>query len=494
MKKLNYLFIVMMLASGLFMQSCNKDQDVQVAEETELQFNITQTDFEFKGTETVPECQDLSMDYVVFDFAGTTYTSPIMFANGSFLTKTVKLQAGAGTYALTSFLVYHDVLPIGQGDEDVLIKAAPAVGSEYHDLMVNPLNMDITVEAFKKAQITVDVLCFEDLMYEDFGFTWFELNQVKIERQCFFGDVCTGKINEYVGSLYENQANGLQMDMPAIMEIKAYKEGVLFRTFSNEAYLGEGQCLEVYWANDEDLVENFTFELYVLLPQGTGMAYQLIDTYNFQDEVGVTTGADGVVDFVLGNCSLVDADFTYPAWVNLPADPFTMTLTDAGNMSNGVSATHGTYIDILLAGIPTGYDIFDGTFGSFCGDKNQNIAYQTYNVKIASSLYPLPAGITQITPTQLEQINYMFNNLHLYPGYEAIDLDDFNSIPEPLWVDVQNAIWYIVGDITSPAPAIATDATANGAGYTPLPGGWATVIFYDVDTYDVQIQLMPLDP
>ena len=126
--------------------------------------------------------------------------------------------------------------------------------------------------------------------------------------------------------------------------------------------------------------------------------------------------------------------------------------------------------------------------------KNQNIAYQTYNVKIASSLYPLPAGITQITPTQLEQINYMFNNLHLYPGYEAIDLDDFNSIPEPLWVDVQNAIWYIVGDITSPAPAIATDATANGAGYTPLPGGWATVIFYDVDTYDVQIQLMPLDP
>jgi len=499
-----------MIASGLFMQSCNKDQDVQKAPEGEFQFTITQTDFDFKGTDVlVPECLDLSMDYVKFNFNGVDYTSPVMFANGSFLTKTVKLAPG--TYNLTEFLVYHDAGVIGDESDDVLIKAAPAVNSEYWDLMENPLDLAVTIDAFKKVQKTIDVLCFEDLVYQQFGFTWFNLNQVKIERQCFFGDVCTGKVYEYENSLYESQANGLQMDMPAIMEIVASKYDsasaayVPFRTFSNAAYFGEGQCLEVYWANDEDLVEDFRFELYVLLPQGLGMAYQLVgtydfqdeDTYDFQDEDGVATGADGVVDFVLGNCSLVDADFTYPAWVNLPSGSFTMHVDSVGNMATGNAAPHGTYFDITLSGIAPGYDIFNGTFGSFCGDKDQYISVgSTHTVNIASSLYPLPEGINQVTSLQLERMNYMFNNLHLYPGFEAIDLDDFTSIPEPLWADVQNAIWFIVGDIADPGLIIATDAINNVTltnGYAPLPGGWATVVFF-VDGAEVQIQLMPLDP
>jgi len=320
MRKLNYLVVLFVFVGGLFLQSCNKDE-VQKVPEAEMQFVINQTDFEFKTLDdSVPMCQDLSMDYVVFELAGTTYTSPIMFANGKFLTKTVKLDAIDGTYALTSFFVYHDNLPVGPDSQDVMIKAAPLPNSTYHDLMVNKLDLEISVEAFEKAEVIIDVLCYEDIFYDAFGFTWFDMNQVRIERQCVFGDICIPddylfEGSPYIQSLYADQENGLQTDMPAIMEVKVYKSTELIRTFSNANwdYPGEGSCLEVYYANDEDLAESFTYEVYVLKPNeanGT-MEYQLVGTINFDDEVGGITGDDGVVDFVVGDCNLDDVDYQW---------------------------------------------------------------------------------------------------------------------------------------------------------------------------------------
>ena len=88
----------------------------------------------------------------------------------------------------------------------------------------------------------------------------------------------------------------------------------------------------------------------------------------------------------------------------------------------------------------------------------------------------------------------MFNNLHHYAGFEDVNLDDFTqNIDQTLWVNIQNAIWFILGDISDPNVDFATNAIANGTGYTPLPGGWAVVVFY-VEDGGVQIQLMPLDP
>ncbi|OYT15675.1 MAG: hypothetical protein B7C24_11765 [Bacteroidetes bacterium 4572_77] len=324
MKKSKHISLFFVLLISVLLFSCQKeDVDIKRASVAELQFEISFTGFDFKTLDdSVPQCQDYSMDYVVFELDNEIYTSPIMNANGRFLTKTVKLPAGY--YTLSRFMVYHTVL---QGD-DILVKAAPLVGSTYHDLMVNKLDLEISIEPFKKKQISVDVLCYEELFAQEFGFSWFDIHQMKIEKQCFFGDLCIPNDyvfegSPYIGSLYQSQSNGLQSDMPAIMEVKVYKEGTLIRTFSNADWAtpGEGDCMEVYYANDENLQgENFTYEVYVLKPDAANeyMVYELMATIDFQDEEGADIGPaygetnwDGVVDFVVGNCNIDNTDYSW---------------------------------------------------------------------------------------------------------------------------------------------------------------------------------------
>ena len=260
-----FRIIILMISAGLLFTACKKDQPSNPGNQTaELEFVIQQTDFgSLKSTrEEVPQCDDQwSMDYVVFNFNGTPYTSPVFLVDGELLTQAVKVvlgqDVGSGVYQLTNFLVYHDVTGNGKSDDDLLLRAAPAPGSTYHHLMVNKLNLDVTVEAFKKHQVIIDVLCFEELFYDNFGFTWFELNDVRIERQCFFGDICVDDFGPYAGSYYASQSGGLQMDMPAIMQIKTYKmvdgnwEGPM-NVFDNvydadgNDWFGEGDYIEVY--------------------------------------------------------------------------------------------------------------------------------------------------------------------------------------------------------------------------------------------------------
>ena len=338
MRKLNYLIIVMMIAGGFLMQSCNKDKDSTDAK-AEISFTIEQTDFDLKSSEEVPMCVDSSMDYVVFKLGQDTFMSPIMYANGSFLTQTVKVDAGIN-YSLTSFLVYHDVLPIGQGNEDILIKAAPASGSIYHDLMTNPLDLTINIAAFTKKQFTIDVLCYEDLYYDDFGFTWFDLNEVVIERVCIFGDICVNDtpygLDAFEGSAYADQSQGLQYDMPAIFRarVRIFDEDTQqwiwppASIFTNIGwqYPGEGNCLEVYWANDIDKDQKFRIILAIWQPKNDGSGnfhyknYKIFEYWNNEDGLvdgsapGVgypVMGADGVIDFVVGGCSIGGADYEW---------------------------------------------------------------------------------------------------------------------------------------------------------------------------------------
>ena len=82
MKKKKILKVSMlMFLSFVLITSCKKDKtiDPQTENTVELEFQIEQTDFGgFKSTNSdVPMCIDLTMDYVVFDFNGTEYTSPL---------------------------------------------------------------------------------------------------------------------------------------------------------------------------------------------------------------------------------------------------------------------------------------------------------------------------------------------------------------------------------------------------------------------------------
>ena len=148
---------MLMIVTGIVFTACKKDQPSDPSEFTvELEFVIEQSDFDnLKSTQDdVPQCDEQwSMDYVVFAFAGNEYWSPIFTVDGEILTQAVKVnvpQSGSATYALTKFLVYHDVQGNGPSSDDLLLRAAPEPNSTYHHLMVNKLDLNVIVEAFKK--------------------------------------------------------------------------------------------------------------------------------------------------------------------------------------------------------------------------------------------------------------------------------------------------------------------------------------------------------
>jgi hypothetical protein len=495
MYKLLYVFMAVLLIG---MVSCNKDLPQPNPVENgqgEIQFNIIQSSFSnFKdGNDETPECSSLTWSYAKFELGGVTYTSPIItMPGGDLLTQVVKLDTG--NYQLTSFYVYNDNGTPNDDTDDVLVRAAPKPNSEYWSLMKNKLNLEIHIDAFKKISFEVDVLCYEDVYYEAFGFTWLDINDVKIEKLCLFGDVCTGKLSDFEGSDYENQENGLQMDMPAIFLVELYKEGVLQRTFTNESWHGEGECLEIHWANDMDLVEHFSLVLKVLLPYGNDFSYREVDSISFTDDaLGLITGNDNVLDFTVGNCNIDGADYVYPAWINVP-DPsveFTMTL------QNQVGASqYGTYIGYDFSGIPAGFDVWDGGWPGWCGDSITHITTGVdYTAHFVNSLQPLPASF-RWNQTQVSVLNWLINHLSDY--FEGINLEDFTAYSAGYqpgdWRTIQNAIWGITNNasVMGLAQTMKSDANSNGVGYRPLPGEYA-VIFIDVNN-TVQLQIILVDP
>lgn len=337
----------MFSAIALLFIACEKDKQEANTKDQQapVEFKIEQSNFDFKTQ--VPECDDDAIwSHVVFsikDADGNTsvYNSTINYIGEEYLTQVIKLDPG--TYLLTSFMVYDT--------EGNIIRAAPMSSSIYHNLMTYQLDLEFIVEPFIKKQVPIDVLCYEELAYDEFGFTWFEFNDVRIEYQCIFGDICVDDYEPYEESLYAGQANGIQFDIPAIFEIHVYKEGVqdALKVFSNAEWLGEGQCLEVYWPNriDEE-GEVFNFELWVLLPTFSGFEYQLIDTWTFHDDEGATAGEDGVVDFVVGNCLLNPADYQYEyIWYGPLHDPILEIQFDEPNNHNmNITSDRNSYFTI----------------------------------------------------------------------------------------------------------------------------------------------------
>lgn len=471
----------MTAAVALLFTACDKDKEQeQTIAEAEFEFKIDQTDFNFKSE--VPECLDLDLDYVKFEIDGVTYTTDIYTVNDQMLTEVIKFAPGDHT--LTSFLVYNDNGTPNDDTDDILVKAAPSENSEYYDLMTFPLDLTFEVDAFYKKQISVDVLCFEDFAYESFGFSWFQFNDIKIEKSYFFGDICTGCYDDFAGSLYADQTNGVQMDMPAIFKIKIYKENTsndvyeLIREFDNVGtpgelpYLGEGAPLEIYWPNDLGKTENFKMDLLVLLPSGNDFDYELINSWEFTDENGPSAGTDDVVDFVVGSCQYQGSDYNFPYWLNLPDGEFTMT---TGNSSPG---SLGTYFDVTFSGIGDGYNLSNGTFGVYCGDKNNtiNLGSTFTNTTAYNSLSTNLPEDFPLTSEETVLVNYFFNNIGDY-----ISGWDYNNPTD--YAIVQDVIWGITdADTFTPtgeALTILNQVMVNGAGYVVPPGGYAGIILWE---------------
>ena len=425
----------------------------------------------------------LEPDYAHIVISGVDYYPQVFRIDGILYTQNIKLNIVGGSptyYTVDLFILYDDGgTPGGTLPEadDQIVMGTPTDVSAYKDYVQWPVPFEIYVTAFEKLQIPIEVLCFQDDVYTEFGFDWFVITEIVIREQCFFGDICVKHPDDYIGSLYENQSTGLQLDMPAIVELHVFKNGtpVPYSPFTNasvDANWGVGAPLCIQYPDNLNVTgESFTVELWIHVKWGDTFIYKLFHTWTFIDHAMIPDGTDGIVEFVLGNCNLMNTDLQLPPYQDLP----TMANITTGHPGNP------SYWDLFVNSVtPAGtYDLPAGVdLAAWCGDKYHYISPGTFDAYVYPSLYDndWPDGMPFSLVT-IAKVNWIFNHLGNY-GMDIMALSSADGII------IQNAIWKLINGLgcTGTAALMAADAENYGVGYVPLPGGWAAVLFVKNDT------------
>lgn len=458
-----------MLFLLLFMASCQKDNDAKPSDEEQGVAFQLKTGASLKST----NCFSEQAEYAKIVISDVEYTLDVYYIGSVPYTKTLKLPTG--DYTLTEFMLMDDNQTPDDTSDDVLIAATPHEGSEFAQFVDQPLNIDFTVEEFEKTQLNVQVLCYEESDHSSFGFVFYEIGQVVVREQFFFGDVCICRLEDYANSLYANQSEGLQLDMPAIAKIEVFRNGTSMGEYSNEAWYGEGQPLRVLYADVLNQVDSFEFKLSILVKQGLEYNYVHFHTWRFVDDEVIEGGEDGVVDFVLGNCE-PGADLVLAPWMNIPP---TATYT----ITNWNPDETDSYVEVTLSNIETGFEFTNGVFPSNCADHATPIyVNHSYDMNVYSSLYPdqLPVFAQS---DKWEKINWLYNHLDWYENIHWYDLQGFIWLfDEPAWDGQANGSMPALTELSQQMKA---DADQYGVGYKVPPGGNYVVVFIPPGSGDV---------
>jgi len=334
--------IVLVFLASILVFSCQKKELKTVQIQQDVVFNVTQIDpgSGLKSTAdwTCPTDTDgnlpepVSAEIDIDDGTTTTTYSPAVFRlDGNLYTQAIKLtaaQSGPTTYTVTRF-----VLKDAGG---TIIMATPITGSDYSEYVSQGVTFTFEVNAFAKAEVPVEVLCFLPEDYTNFGFDWFNVTEIVVREFCFFGDICLNGDpyipEDYLHSLYDYMQDplGTQPDMPAIFLMHVYDNSgeVPNSPFTNatvDANYGVGSPLCVQYPDKLNATgEQFTFDLYVLVKNAGGtFSYQPYYTFFSTDDGELmlsdgTTPADGdvngVMDFVVGTCNSESSDLQL-AWL-----------------------------------------------------------------------------------------------------------------------------------------------------------------------------------
>ena len=486
MKKL----LLLTIAVSFIMISCNKTETpTTTPSKQDVVFSSSEMPIDnLKSSRDVDE--SLPVHYASIKINSTIYTPEVFYLENVAYTQVIKLDPG--DYTLEWFMLMNNGSDNIKGTaDDEIVKATPMTGSEFAPYVNLTLSYDFTVADFLKTEVAIEVLTFEAASYDSFGFVWFTPVDVTVREQVFFGDICVKHPASYEGSLYDNQVNGLQLDMPAIFKIDVYHNDVFVAEYNNEldadgnGWYGDGAPLIVRYVDDNAETDNFEFKLSILVEYGDGFDYRYFSSWSFTDDNIIPNGDDGVVDFALGNCHAASADLVLAPYINLPPVISNYYLTLPNN-------NEPTYVLAHLTSAGSGWEIPNGTYYAFCGEVDVDIYLNTaYVMDVYSSLYP--ELIPDIYPTEnYPLINYMVNHLDDYPDYT--------------WQDIQMVIWKLLNnwdginvsgvgswDTHPIAQQMLADANQFGEGFVPLPGGWAAVLFLNEDT-PVQLQLIMVDP
>jgi hypothetical protein len=499
--KTKLLFLVVLMAATIF--SCQKkDNTVQ---QQEVVFTAIQIDpgAGLKGTaEWDWKCNDLLEPVYAKIVIDTKEYTPLVFRiDGKLYTQAIKLDPG--TYTVSQFLIMDDMGDGmddgGAGDNDQIYMATPAGPPADFSQYTDPdVPFDITVSAFEKLEVPVEVLCFIPDVWEEFGFDWFVITEIIVREQCFFGDICLKHWEEYAGSHYDLQPGPLQLDMVAIFKVKVYKmdgNGVyqFVEEFTNDESpnYGVGAPVCVQYADVLGVVDHFKFELEIMVKQGAGYPFVLFHTWTFDDAVEIEDGLDGVVDFVLGTCNFTETDLQLAPWQNLP-DWANVTIANPGVLPSYWDVKFNSYTPAGVYDLgPTGV-----LLNGWCGDEFTTIAAGTFDATIHGTINDndWPAGVP-FTLLQISRVNWLVNHL----GDYSIDFEDFGGGEGD---DVQKAIWNILRyqgtDYTGNPLTMSNAAIAAVPGpglYYPLPGGWASVLICKDGNPDLyQLIFVIVDP
>ncbi len=397
--------------------ACNKKEENMVLPEAEVSFSINESINDGLKSATVDDWVCPSDDqgnllepaYAEITIGGTLYTTDVYRLDGKLYTQSIKLGAAdatATTYSVSKFLLYSA--------DNVLIRATPEEGSEYAEYVNQPVPFNIDVNAFEKAEIPIEVLCFMPQNYTYFGFTWFASTEIAVREVCFFGDICLNgepfAPSDFNGSLY---GSNVGVDVPAIMKIIVKRNGVEVPNspFKNIDALNSPLCVQYPDILNVD-GEAFTFELQLWLPDGNGFSYQTYATYTATDDgaLDIDAGVDGIVDFVVGTCGVegvADATFDF-----LYAPHFVLTDPSEQNPINQTNdkpwysyEVNGLCIEFTLhnpTNFPAWFDFqIDGNPGTFVPGTSDILITQ---------------GILAGT-----QVGNLYSNTKVLPGQTVVD-------------------------------------------------------------------------
>lgn len=482
MKKISFFLLGLMVA--VFVTSCNKTENVTPQSGTaELSFNIEAGQNPGGLKETHCTSANQSGNYILVTMlkpgasSVTTEKLDVFYINNKPYTNSIKLPVG--TYTIREFIMYNDDQTPNDITDDDVIAAGVHIDAPYASLITpaSYLDKSFIIEPFKKNTMSIELVCYSEASYSNFGFEYFGLDQTIIREQNFFGDFCIKDVNDYNGtktpgvtSPYVTVLGGagnILLDLPAIFKIKAYRNNDLTGTFDNNDASKIYSPLKVTYADRIGIADDFKFELWIMVRVGANYDYVLFHTWTFSDAQAISAGTDGVVDFVLGNCVQSYTDLVLAPWMNLP---LTCTYT-IGNWQGGPSApTLGGYVDATLGGFTNNaYDFNNGLYASWCAEHGVSIYVgQQYTMDVYSSLYPekLP---TWAQNAKWAKMNWIFNHLDWYPNHT--------------WSDLQNAMWRFenVG-CSGIGLQMYNDAQMYGTDYKVPSGGWACIIFIDHNT------------
>jgi hypothetical protein len=482
MKNSRILLLVLLLAA---IAGCQKDEAGKPAATQEVSFGIDLMDIEgFKsgtyecqfdddGNPLIPTVLEIDIKDLEIGIT-STFNPQIFMLDGKLYSQAIKLTPGQ--HSISKFLMLTEI-------GGTVVMAIPEENSEFGQFVVNGVDFEFEVGEFTKTQIDVQVLCFSLEKIDEFGFFWFQTNDIVIREQCFFGDLCLKDPTDYAGSYYDDLFNPLSnypFDLPAIYKIEVTRNlGDWSKTFSNVVVNEDNVATEfiaplcIKYPDRVDKDDEFVFKLYIYVRVGSQFQYKYFHTWTLENDDSFETGSDGIVDFVMGNCNLSMPDLLLPPYQNLPTSA-SITISHPGDPG---------YWDLYVNSVnPAGnYDLPQGGMTGWCGDQGTTITAGTKNMYIYSSLYSTnwPAGMP-FNPQDIAKVNWLFNNLGNFTGFitptgNVITSDDI-TIAQGLVI--QDAIWEIIhGDTGISGMAMEMAAAAAGKeNFSPLPGGWAAIL------------------